>query len=481
MAAAATIVYRRAHETRVGLTQEHTTLKGDVMAEELPFEGKLLSRRRLVVAAAGAGAGLLLAGCGGSSAEDATGGGGGGETTGGDGGKTYSGPKVDLEFWNGFTGGDGPFMRDMVTQFNTEHENINVKMVVQQWGDYYQKVPTAVASGRGPDVGVMHVDTLATNAARNVIIPLDDLAESLQLQEGDFAQTIWDAGMYKDQRYGIPLDMHPLGFYYNTQHLEKAGVSEVPMTREAHDEALEKLKGAGIAQPFWQSSTWPAHLMFMSLLWQFGGELYNEDSSEATWNSDAGVQALEWQVNLVKEGYSPKNVANDADYIAFKNEKNSFHWDGIWQTQDLAKTSLPWAVAPLPQIGDQKAAWAGSHNLVMMRQRGADDNKLQAGKVFLNWISEHSIEWAKAGQVPARNSVRESEEFKGLEHQSILAEQIDDVKFPPAVPGIGDAQAEMEQAVNRAVLMKQPPKQSLDQAAQKANKLLEDNKKKYEA
>ncbi len=356
------------------------------MTDEHPFERRSLSRRRFVLSAAGAGASLWLAGCGGSSTEEATGG-GGDETTSGDGGKTYTGPKVDLAFWNGFTGGDGPFMRDMVKQFNSENQNINVKMVVQQWADYYQKVPTAVASGRGPDVGVMHVDTLATNAARNVILPLDDVAESLQLQEGDFAQTIWDAGMYKDQRYGIPLDMHPLGFYYNTAHLEKAGVSEVPLTREAHDEALEKLKAAGFEQPFWQSSTWPAHLMFMSLLWQFGGDLYNEDATQAAWNSDAGVEALTWQRSLVEDGYSPPNVASDADYIAFKNEKNSFHWDGIWQTQDLAKTSLPWAVAPLPQIGEQKAAWAGSHNLVIMRQKRPNDDKLQASRVFLNWIS----------------------------------------------------------------------------------------------
>jgi multiple sugar transport system substrate-binding protein len=101
--------------------------------------------------------------------------------------------------------------------------------------------------------------------------------------------------------------------------------------------------------------------------------------------------------------------------------------------------------------------------------------------VFLNWISEKSIEWAKAGQVPARNSVRESSEFKALKNQSILAEQIDVVRFPPAVPGIGDAQAEMEAAVNRAVLGKQSPKASLDAAAAKANKLLEENKKKYGA
>jgi multiple sugar transport system substrate-binding protein len=449
-----------------------------VEQHDLPFERKQLTRRKFVAVTAGAGAAFLLASCGGKSGDEVAGG-GGGEATGG--GSGYTGPNVDLQFWNGFTGGDGPFMRDLVKQFNSEHENINVKMVVQQWADYYQKVPQAVQGGRGPDVGIMHVDALATNAARNVIIPLDDVAEELKLEEGDFAKVVWDAGIYEEKRFGIPLDTHPLGFYYNKAHMQKAGIESPPLTREAHDEALERLQRAGFKNPFWQSSTWPAHLMFMSLLWQFGGDLYNEDASKATWNSDAGVEALTWQVDLVKKGYSPKNVAQDADYVAFKNEKNSFHWDGIWQTQDLKKTDLSWDVSPLPQIGDEKAVWAGSHNMVIMRQPSANDNKLQAAQVFVNWISSHSIEWARAGQIPARNTVRNSKAFKGLEHQSTLAQQQDYVHFAPAVPGIGDAQLEMEQAVNRAVLLKQSPKQALDEAAGKGDKLLEANKKKYQS
>src|SRR4051794_530422 len=178
------------------------------MDTELPFERRLLTRRRVVELAAGVGAGFVLASCGGKSATEAAGQGTstGGAAAVGD----YTGPKVGLQFWNGFTGGDGPFMRKIVDEFNAQHDNITVKMVVQQWGDYYQKVPTAVASGRGPDVGVMHIDQLATNAARNVIIPLDDVAESLKLERSDFAPVIWDAGIYQDKRYGIPLDTHPL-------------------------------------------------------------------------------------------------------------------------------------------------------------------------------------------------------------------------------------------------------------------------------
>ena len=435
-------------------------------------------RKSLVSAAALAAFVFLLVACGGKSGEEATGGGGGGEDAPAA-EKTYDGPNVSLQFWNGFTGGDGPFMRDLVRQFSQENPKIQVKMVVHQWADYYQKVPQAVQSNRGPDVGIMHADQLATSAARKVIVPLDDLAKTLKLDENDFSPRLWEAGLYQDQRYGIPLDTHPLGFYYNKAHLTKAGIESPPTNAEEMDAALQKLKQSGVEHPFWQSSTWPAHLMFMSLLPQFGGSLYNEDGTEATFNSPEGVEALTWMVNLVKNGYSPKNVSQDADYIAFKNGKTSFHWDGIWQTQDLKKTDLDWGVAVIPQIGEQKGAWANSHQMVITSQAARDENKLQAAKVFINWISEKSIEWAKAGQVPARNSVRESEEFKALAHQPIFAQQLDYVTMPPAVPGIGDAQLEMEQAVNRAVLGKQSPKQALDQGAQRANDLLEQNRKKY--
>ena len=101
-----------------------------------------------------------------------------------------------------------------------------------QWGDYYAKVPNAVASGAGPDVGIMHIDQLATNAARRVIIPLDEIASGPGARPRATSRpVVWNAGVYQDKRYGIPLDIHPLGFYANTAHLEKAGIDGLPKDR----------------------------------------------------------------------------------------------------------------------------------------------------------------------------------------------------------------------------------------------------------
>src|SRR5215207_8274611 len=162
--------------------------------------------RRLFLGSLGAvGASAALAACGGGSTPP-----GAAPTSGAFGkGDTYTGPKVALAFWNGFTGGDGPFMKQMVAEFNKANPNVTVAMNTLQWADYYAKVPNAVASGAGPDV---------------VIVPLDEIASGLELEEGDFSPVVWNAGVYQDKRYGIPLDVHPLGFYGNTAHLEKAGI-----------------------------------------------------------------------------------------------------------------------------------------------------------------------------------------------------------------------------------------------------------------
>lgn len=444
-----------------------------------PFEFALSRRRFITLAAVSASAGALSACGGGGSPRDKLAPAGAASGDGGRGG--YDGPAVQLAFWNGFTGGDGPMMKKLVDQFSSEHKNIAVTMTTMQWEDYYAKLPSAVTSGKGPDIGIMHVDSVATNAARNVIQPLDDVAQALDLKESDFAPVPWKAGIYNDKRYSIPLDVHPLGFYYNKDVMKKAGLDpEKPPTNNAeYMSALEELKKAGVQGHWATPFPFTGSMTLQSLIWQFGGTLFNDDGTQVTWAEEPAVTALTWYTDLIKKGYSPAKVAQDADYIGFKNGKNAFNWNGIWQVNDLKQSKIDWGVAALPDIGGTKAAWAGSHQFVLPVQKQSDGNKASASRVFVNWISEKSLAWAKAGQVPARNSVRESADFKALKEQSELATQVDDLRFPPTVPGIGDCFAEFEKAFNKALLSGTDPAKALQDSSVRAQKILEANAKKY--
>ncbi|SIQ16010.1 ABC transporter substrate-binding protein [Micromonospora avicenniae] len=435
-----------------------------------------MSRRRLLGLGLGLGAAatLTLAGCGGGDSS--------GPAAGGNGGKDYTGPKVDLKLWNGFTGGDGEIFKTLVNQFNSEHQNIAVSVATYQWEDYYNKLPSAASSGNGPDIAVMHMDQLATFAARGVISELDDVAKTLQLTEADFAPTVWQGGIYNNKRYGIPLDMHPLGFYYNKSVMEKAGLdpNKPPTTRDDFTAALTELKKSGV-QGFWISPfQFTGGMSFYSLIYQFGGSLFDAEVNKATFNADPAIEACTWMVDMIKQGHSPANVGQDAEYLALKSGKNAFTFNGIWQINDLKKSpGVQWGVAPLPQIGSKPAAWANSHNFTIVKQRANNANKVAASKVFINWLSQHSLDWAKGGQVPARKAVRESAEFKALTEVSALAPELDYAAFPPATPGLGEVITTFYNSFNEAALGKKSPKQALDDGVAKANKQLEDNRKKY--
>ena len=415
---------------------------------------------------------LLLSACGGGmSADEAAEGEGAEEEFSGE----YTGPDVELAYWNGFTGGDGPFMTELVDTFNSEHDNIKVTPNTIQWGDFYQRLPAAVTAGEGPDVGVMHLDQLATNAARNVIVPVDAVAETLQLSEEDFSKEGWNAGIYQDKRYGIPLDVHSIAMYYNPEHFEKAGITEAPTDEASFMEALDKLQAAGYKQPFWMPNLWPSHLIYLTLAWQNGAEVYAEDGSAAAYDSPEALEAAEWQRMIIDEGYSPAEVAQDSQYAAFKAGETSITWDGIWQTNDLEQAGAPYEIAPIPTIFDEEAVWANSHNFFITKQASDDKNKLQAAQVFINWMSEQSGDWAGSGMIPARQSVRDEGALEGLPN-AVIADQMDHMRFLPPVPGLGGVQTEsLEPALSNAVLGQAEPADALKDASSQATDLMKEN------
>lgn len=443
------------------------------------FAGSAITRRGLLGGALGTAVAAGLAGCSPGSA----GAPGTQQSVAGAGGSQgYDGPDVELAYWNGLTGGDGPIMRKLVSNFNKEHPNIKVTMTAIAWAEFFQKVPAAVSNGKAPNIGIMHNDDLGTNAARRVIDPLDDVATALNLTEADFAPLAWNGGLYNGQRYGIPLDIHPAGFFYNKTVMEKAGLdpTKPPTTGDELMTQLETLKSKGI-QGMWTSalSVYNGPTAHM-LTYQFGGKMVNDDGLTVGWAEEPGVKAIQWFKDLIDQGYSPKNAAGDGDFVSISNGKSAFMFNGPWMTTPMdAVKGLEWGASPVPNVGGQQVTWAGSHQFVLPRQIKADENKAIASRVFVNWISQQSLGWADAGMVPARNEVRESPEFASKGPVTEFAKELDYIRFVPSVPGVTDVFTEYNQAVSSAMLGKQPVADALGQAAERANKILAANKKKY--
>ncbi|RPJ40245.1 MAG: extracellular solute-binding protein, partial [Chloroflexi bacterium] len=150
-----------------------------------------------------------------------------------------------VEMWSPLTGPDGDEMTALANQFSQENpDGITVRHVAQP--EYVQKLETGAAAGRLPAMTVVRAINVGQLAARNVLQPMnEDVQAVLNVGESDqFPEDVWAVGVYNDQRYSYPLDIHPLVMYYNKDLFAAAGIPEPgnePMSQADFEAALEKL------------------------------------------------------------------------------------------------------------------------------------------------------------------------------------------------------------------------------------------------
>ena len=403
-------------------------------------------------------------------------------TTGGTSGGALTLPadctNVELAFWNGFTGPDGPFMQGLTDKFNQANPNVKVNMTTQS--DLGTSLNTAAASDTLPDITQVNEDAVATQAFRNIIRPMDDVVTMMGYTANDFPKVAWDAGVVAGKRYAVPLSFVAMTMYWNQDLLTKAGLSGPPKTADEFAKAAAAMTANG-NHGFQITSGFPVQQIFQMLLHQYGGTEFSADGMTAAWNSEAGVKALTWMKDAQSK-YSEPNLEVDADLNSFKQGTVGMIWNGIWQVPNITGDSVAFksGFGPPPQIGDQYAIWAGGPLFALPKHKsGADKCKDAGSAMFIKYVIDNSVEWAKAGNIPALNAARNSAEFKALP-QAAFVDALNNPIFPPAIPDVGSAFAPLGDAIGAVMSGKQTDiKKALDDAAASANKVLEQNRKNF--
>ncbi|MEH7073098.1 ABC transporter substrate-binding protein [Neobacillus drentensis] len=401
-----------------------------------------------------------LAGCAGSKDTDKSDGGNGEKIT----------------YWAPFSGADGPRMKTIVENYNNSQSKYQVDFQIVPQSDYYKTVDLAFSGQKNaPDVLIMHTDQLKNYADKNLLKDLTDTVEKAGVKAEDYAETAWKAGDIGGKHYTIPLDIHPLVMYYNKDLFKAAGLDpeKAPTNREEFVAAAKKLTDSSKNQyGFVIPTLWPNQFIFPTLLFQNGGELMKD--GKPNYNSPEAVEALTFYRDLIqKEKVSPENVQQDGEVTLFLQGKNAMHLNGPWMMEQWDKAGINYGVAPVPQLGTkQQAVYANGHNFVVPATV-KDTKKLDGITDFLKYVAGNTMEWAKSGQAPASKAIYEqSEEFKKMKQQPIVASEFQYAKFAPVVANWGQLSDPLWAEVNLALLGKKDPQKALDDATKKAEQVL---------
>jgi multiple sugar transport system substrate-binding protein len=397
---------------------------------------------------------------------------------------------VELTLWNAFTGPDGNYFNKLVDQFNQATPTVKVTVKTQPGAEYTQRLEAAASANQLPEIVALGYDQLAQLTEEQIIAPVGDFATTGGYGPDLYPKAIWDAAQWKGQTMGIPFDTHPMILFYNKKLFTDAGLDPAspPTDTASFETAIKTIKDKTKADGLQMVASGPGANFLVGLVWatlfyQGGGQWTNEDFSQATINSDAGIQASTYLAHLVKDLGVPK-VESDAELNAFLQGKNAMMFNGPWQltaAQDALKDDLGVALVP-KFFGD--GDWAGSHDLSVTASAQQDPDKKAGSYYFMDWFANHAVDWAASGQVPALNSVRaqlEGQTTGVLPYIAQIAPLADQVRFLPNIPGGGDILF-VEHGAGEAgtlAINGSDPKDSLDKAAQYNTQVLQQNKERY--
>lgn len=380
--------------------------------------------------------------------------------------------RVVVRFWNGFTGPDGGRTLQLVRRFNQANPDVEVRMQRIEWPTYYRKLYVAGLGGRAPECFVLHTSAMRRFAEAGLVRPIDDLA-ARGFPVADLAPNVWRATRFSGKHYGLPIDVHTLGLYYNRRLLREAGFDRPPddlagfmkvaraVTRRSEDPNAVR----------WGFAVSNGYPTAYTLMRQFGGPMFTPDGSRCTLADPRNIAALQFMADLTHKDRVAPSYADFDPWVGFRQGKVGMTWNGIFMLPDLQKQKdLDFGAAPVALLGSQRAVWGDTHNFCI--RAGLGTRQTEAAWRFIRFYSDHSLDWAEAGQVPARRSQRESARFAGMRVQSEFAKQVPYVTYMPQITFLFEFQTEFELAVERAVRGTVTTAEALATAEANVNKII---------
>lgn len=176
----------------------------------------------------------------------------------------------------------------------TEKTGITVNVTEVPYGEAHQKLLLSVQQGQGQyDVAQFDNTFLAPYGAAGVMQPLDErITASAEYDIADFEQGQQDYGKFDGKTLGLTLSTEPMILWYRTDIYDELGL-KAPTTWEeykANAKAIQDAgKGSGNILGWGPNSSW----WFMTLVWSFGGQLYDADLNP-TVNTPEAVAAVQF-------------------------------------------------------------------------------------------------------------------------------------------------------------------------------------------
>ncbi len=355
--------------------------------------------------------------------------------------------------------GECGIIQTITNKFNAENgQDITIDTQSVEWGPYYDLLSATYSTGNIPDIAVMHRSVLPNFVSRNLVEPLGDDLEAAGVDLSDFIPAAAEAVTVDGTVYGLPMDLHTMLLHINMDIMEEAGLVEdgkpiLPTTPEEFLAQAQQVKDRTgklyFAMESQADSPYPVRL-FLSWIWQQGGDVFSEDGSQVSIDTPEAHAAAELLQSIYTGGFNNSAFDGAGAEQAFINGEAAILFNGTWVVNayddHAANPESPlenYYVAPLPSLFGEDAVWSDTHMWVIPTDPNRPEEEKQAALAFLDFINDNNFDWSRTGHLTVRQSVLDSEEFQSLPHRDEYGSTADIARAVPMIQNQRGIQEDM--------------------------------------
>jgi ABC-type glycerol-3-phosphate transport system substrate-binding protein len=361
----------------------------------------------------------------------------------------------------------GKQLEQMIQEFNELHPEAEIKSV--QMGSYdalAQKLMGAIASNSTPTIAQMYESWTDQFYKAGFLEPLQTFVDTdTAFDLHDFFPVFIEDNTFESVLVTLPFNKSLPVFYYNITIFDSAGINHFPENWTEFRIACERLRKLSIWPTSWPIDVW----YFGSMLYQEGGELFNQNTKKPMFQNEAGVRVLEYIVNLVKDSLLYLNPGFQRQDEFLSGNVATIPASIVSWAFLKGRPRFEMKVAPFPQ-GNYKGIVIAGTNIGMFKNASQKQKRL--AWEFIKWFlePEQQVRWTRASYyLPTRMSVTKLSEFQKFlaenpNYDKIIA-QLEFAHTEPKTKEWFTGRIYLNEALEEALRLERTPKQALENAA----------------
>lgn len=361
-------------------------------------------------------------------------------------------------------------------EFQAENPGVKVTLDLQPWDNRYPKMLADLAAGQGPDVMFVTTDVLIRFVGADVLVPIEDYV-SAESWDG-YSDAMLEEVSLDGKRWFAPMDQEVPVWIANLDILEKVGYSKdnIPGTWAEIREMCAKVADLGEPNLWgWSYGAASATLntTFYPFLYQAGGRPISADGTTPTFNSDEGVAALDFIVEMFEKNWASQQylqpIESGQDPFTLGQQALSQH-NFIASVVTLRKTVPDMRYAIGPVVSDKEAWGFGGRRSWAVSKTARN---VEAAAAFTAFLTRPDIMARHAepfGTFPTKSTANELV-YKNDPEIAAMAERIPQIFGEQKHKYGRDMMPLVIPEIQAAILKQKSSKQALDDAAKAVSEM----------